>query len=323
MYETHFGLRQRPFRNTPDSEWYYPATGHERALAQLTRCVTEDEGLALLTGEAGTGKTLLGHCLLERLGEEVVSAFLTNSHVPDRAGLLQAILYDLALPYAGRGEQELRLALTDFLLQNYGAGRRTVLVVDEAQHLTPDVLEELRLLGNLEGRRGKALQVVLIAQPAILGTVEQPGLSSFRQRLGGTAILEPLGVHEAADFLLHHLRLAGGRPEEIVADEALGILARGSNGVPRLLCRAAHQALSLAHAAGAASVDAEAALEALASIGLSDEGPPEGAAEPPSPDAVPSTTEGENPRVEGATETPVPRDAGRVRQLFTPPRRTA
>jgi type II secretory pathway predicted ATPase ExeA len=322
MYETHFGLAQRPFRNTPDGAWYYPATGHEQALALLTRCVADDEGLALLTGAAGTGKTLLGHCLLERLGEDVVSAFLTNSHVPDRAGLLQAILYDLALPYAGLAEQELRLALTDFLLENYGTGRRTVLVVDEAQHLAADALEELRLLGNLEGRRGKALQVVLIAQPSILETLEKPGLSSFRQRLAATAVLEPLGVHEAADFVVHQLRLAGGRPEELVTEEALGILARGSGGVPRLLCRAAHQALRLAHAAGAATVDAEAALEALNLLGLSDQDPPQGEGAPAA-DAVSSPPAGETPEPERPTEGPVSRDTSRLRRLFAEPRRTA
>src|SRR5437016_6012624 len=132
MYETHFGLRQRPFRAIPNKECYYPATSHEHVLAQLIEAIHDDEGLALLTGEPGTGKTLLCHCLLERLGTGTTSAFLTNSHVHDRTGLLQAILFDLSLPYEGRSEQELRLALTDFLLKNYGTGQRTVLVIDEA-----------------------------------------------------------------------------------------------------------------------------------------------------------------------------------------------
>src|SRR5437016_6216605 len=140
MYESHFGLQQRPFGPTPDTAYYYPATGHERALAQLLQALGEDEGLALLTGAPGTGKTLLCHGLLERLGPTILSAFLTNSHVRDLTGLLQAILFDLSLPYEGRSEQELRLALTDVLLKNYGAGQRTVLVIDEAQHLTPELL---------------------------------------------------------------------------------------------------------------------------------------------------------------------------------------
>src|SRR5262249_30354161 len=138
----HFGLRQRPFRSTPDSATYYPATTHEQALDRLVHGLEAGEAILLLTGDPGTGKTLLCHRLFERLGTEMTSAFVTNSHVGDRSGLLQAILFELSLPYEGRSQQEMRLALTDFLLKNYGAGRRALLVIDEAQHLAPDVLEE-------------------------------------------------------------------------------------------------------------------------------------------------------------------------------------
>jgi type II secretory pathway predicted ATPase ExeA len=268
MVATHFGLRQRPFPATPDSSAYYPATSHERALARLHHGLTDGEGLLLLTGAPGTGKTLLGHCLLERLGPTTRSAFLTHGHFPDRAGLLQAILYDLCLPYEGRGEQELRLALTDHLLENYAASRPTVLLLDEAHHLGPDLLEELRLLGNLEARGGKALQAVLLAQPPLRETLRHPGLASLRQRLAVRVELDPLGVEEAADYLLHHLRQAGGGTEPVLTDEALELLARGTHGVPRLLNQAAHQAMVLAQEAGAGQVDVEAALEALAGLGL-------------------------------------------------------
>src|SRR5262249_5885044 len=138
------------------------------------QAIADDEGLAVLTGAVGTGKTLLCHCLLERLGPQASTAFVTNSHLADRAGLFQAILYDLSLPYQGLSEQELRLALTDYLLQNYSGGRRTVILIDEVHHLTPDLLEELRLLGNLEARGGKAVQAVLVGQPALLETLRRP-----------------------------------------------------------------------------------------------------------------------------------------------------
>jgi type II secretory pathway predicted ATPase ExeA len=268
MYESHFGLRRRPFRPTPDTEGYYPATCHERALAQLLQALADGEGLALVTGEPGTGKTLLGQCLLERLGSDITSAFLTNSHFGNRTGLLQAILYDLSLPYEARAEQELRLALTDFLLQNYAADRRAVLVVDEAHHLSADLLEELRLLGNLEAPGGKALQVVLLGQPSILPTLGQPELVGLCQRLAARARVEPLGTDEAADYLLHQVRAAGGRPGTLFTAEALELLARGGQGVPRLLNQAAHRALTLACESGATQVDAEAALEALTLLGL-------------------------------------------------------
>lgn len=267
MYEAHFGLRQRPFRPTLDGESWYPATTHEHALARLLRGIADEEALLVLTGEPGIGKTLLSHRLLERLGPDAVTAFVTNSHVGDRAGLLQAILFELSLPYEGRSQQEMRLALTEFLLANYGAGRRALVVFDEAQHLTPDLLEELRLLGNLESAKGRAVHVLLIGQLALQQTLRKPELAAVRQR-AVRADLDPLDIHESADYVVHRLRAAGGRPEAVVTDEALTLLARSCQGVPRLLNQAAHAALTLAFQAGAEAVDAEAALEALAVVGL-------------------------------------------------------
>ena len=271
MYPTHFQLRQRPFPATPDPARYYPSTCHERAIVRLLHGLADGEGVQVLIGVPGTGKTLLCHCLLERLGAQANIAFLTNSHVGSRAGLLQAILYDLSLPYEGRGEQEMRLALTDHLLSGYEAGRSTILILDEAHHLTADLLEEVRLLGNLEARTGKALQVILVGQPALLETLRRPELTALRQRLAIRVEVEPLALQEAADYLLHHVRIAGGRPERLFADEALELLARQTHGVPRLLNQAAHQALNLAAESDASQVDAEAALEALSMLGLAEE----------------------------------------------------
>jgi type II secretory pathway predicted ATPase ExeA len=268
MYQTHFGLRQRPFRATPDSACYYPATGHEQALQRLLRAVADGEGPVVLTGAPGTGKTLLCHCLLERLGPDVTSAFLTQGHFGGRTGLLQAILFDLSVPHEGRGEQELRLTLTDLLLRNYADGRKAVVIVDEAHHLSADLLEELRLLGNLEARQGKAVQVVLAAQPSLMVALGRPELASLSQRLAVRASVESLSVPEAAHYLIHHVRAAGGQPTEVFDDEALEMLAGGTRGVPRLLNQAAHEALTLACSAGVRPVDAEAALEALALLGL-------------------------------------------------------
>jgi len=268
MYETRFGLTRRPFPATPDDALYYPATGHEAALATLLRSIDDEEGMALLSGAPGTGKTLLGYCLSERLGPEMVSAFLPNSHLADRSALFQAFLYDLNLPYEEGSEQVLRLRLTDYLLKNCGADQRSILIVDEAQHLSVDLLEELRLLGNLEAGGKKAVQVILLAQPALLQKLADPQLASLHQRLMVRSQVEPLGVEEALDYLLHHLRQAGGSPETIIDEAGLEVLARGTRGVPRLLNQAGHQALLLAHAADLSIVDAEAALEALAHLGL-------------------------------------------------------
>jgi hypothetical protein len=132
------------------------------------------------------------------------------------------------------------------------------------------LLEELRLLGNLEGGRGKAVQVVLVGQAGLLETLRLPELTAFNQRVLVRARVEPLGVEEGMDYLLHHLRAAGGRPERVITEDALELLARQTAGVPRLLNQAAHQALALADSADTGLVDAEAAIEALALLGLGD-----------------------------------------------------
>jgi type II secretory pathway predicted ATPase ExeA len=271
MYLSHFGLRSRPFRPGPDPASYYPATTQERALACLLQAVGGDEGFALLTGEPGLGKTLLCHCLIERLRPRADTVFLTGSRFPDRVGLLQSVLFDQSLPYEGKSEQELRLALTDHLLARHVDGQGTLLVLDEAQHLTADLLEELRLLVNLEAGRGKAVRVLLAATPELVDLLGQPALTSVCQRLAVRARLEPLGVDEASDYLLHQVRVAGGQPERVYTDEALEILSKRCRGIPRRLNQAAHQALALAHGIGSSAVDAEAALEALALLGLEGE----------------------------------------------------
>jgi type II secretory pathway predicted ATPase ExeA len=268
MDEQRFGLKRRPFPPTPDTSLYYPATLHESALAALGRGLSDDESFVLLTGEAGAGKTLLGYLLLERMGENVSSAFITNCHFANRSALLQAILYDLGLPHDDASEQTLRLRLTDQLLKNCAEKRRTILVIDEAHLLSADLLEELRLLANLEAGGGKALQIVLLAQPTILRTLQQPGLESLQQRLAVRSTLGALQPDEAYDYLLHHLRLAGGKPEKIFDETAFEVIARGTHGIPRCLNQAAHQAMLLAEQGELPNIDAEAALEALSMLGM-------------------------------------------------------
>jgi type II secretory pathway predicted ATPase ExeA len=268
MYTTHFGLRERPFRAAPAAHAWYPASGHEAACAELQQGLDDGEGLLILTGEPGTGKTLLLHRLLEQQTSGRVPVLVTHCQLASRADLLKAVLFDLGLPYEGRGEQELRLALTDALLEGLKGGRPLLLACDEAHHLSPDLLEELRLLGNVETRSGKGLQVILAGQPTLLTTLQRPDLAAFRQRVTVRATLGAWSVEEAADFLLHQLRQAGGRAEALITEEALELLARGSGGVPRLLNQAAHQAFRLAALAESRRVDAEAALEALSALGL-------------------------------------------------------
>ena len=162
MFEMRFGLRRRPFRPIPDTDSYFPAATHEDALRQLRRGIDDDEGIMLLTGDPGTGKTMVARKLLESLDEAVRPVLLTNSHVSRNGDLLQAILFDLGLPYQGVTEQVVRLTVTDSCLEYYREGGKTLIVIDEVQHLHPDVLEELRLLAIWRGTAARRFRFCLL-----------------------------------------------------------------------------------------------------------------------------------------------------------------
>ncbi|GIW81924.1 MAG: general secretion pathway protein GspA [Gemmatales bacterium] len=270
MFESHFGFGTRPFRPMPDTSLYYPATSHELALRRIAQALADGEGFVLLTGEPGSGKTLLCLRLLQQLGESAATVFLTNSHLRQPAELLQAILYDSNEPYRDRSEQELRLAVTDLFLSRFQSGGTTVVVIDEAQNLSQAVLEEIRLLGNLEGQR-KAVQFVFAALPAMVTKLRRVELAALAQRLAVRVQLEPLSRDEAVDYLRHQVQAVGGRADRVFTGESLEILAEGTKGNPRLLNQAAALALEFACQAEAKQVDAEAAIEALAALGLNDE----------------------------------------------------
>lgn len=267
---TRFGLRRRPFSATPDTAAYYPANCHEHALARLQEGLNSGEGLALLTAPPGLGKTLVGRVLMQRLElPEASCATITNCHLANCASLLQAILFDLALPFQGLSEQEMRLSLTAHLLETATSSKPTLILVDEAHHLASGLLEELRLLTNLEADGVRALRVILSGQPTLLETLNRPELSSLRQRLSLRVELEPLDVHEAADYLIHQVRSAGGNADAMFTDEAIETLVAATSGVPRLLNQVAWHAMSLCSEIGVVQVDVEAVFEAVAVLGLS------------------------------------------------------
>jgi type II secretory pathway predicted ATPase ExeA len=229
---------------------------------RILQAIDDNAGICLLTGEAGTGKSLLAHCLTERLESKLRTAFLANAHFAKRADALQAILFDLGLPYEGKSEQELRLAVTDALLQSFARGQSTLLVVDEAQSLSIDVLEELRALLNLECGAGRALHIILAAQLGWTATLQQPALAAFKQRLAVHAQITPFSKHEVTEYLRHLLTLAGAHTGDLFTPEAAEVLADMAHGVPRVINQLAHQAMRWAHECGARSVDVEAVTEA-------------------------------------------------------------
>lgn len=268
-----FGLTRRPFRPTPDTDSYFPSATHEAALAAIRDAFDNGDEGAILTGDAGTGKTILAHRFLDWLTDETKRMLLPSAKYANAADLHRAILFDLGQPWQGRSEQELRLAVTEHFLNELSADRRTAIVIDEAHHLSADAIEELRLLANITKSSGRATFVLLVGLPTLRDRLDTPWLAAAAQRYRTRSVVEPLAVGEASKFIWHQLESCGARdPERIIGDEATGVLADLSRGIPRLINHLASTALALAAMAESTAVDVEAVLEAGDRLGLQPEG---------------------------------------------------
>jgi general secretion pathway protein A len=235
MYIGHFGLTEPPFSITPDPRYLYMSEAHREALAHLLYGIGEGGGFVQLTGEVGTGKTTLCRCLLEQLPARVDVAFIINPKLTD-VELLATICDELRIPYpAGTTSRKVYVdALHQYLLDAHGRGRRTVLILDEAQDLAPDVLEQIRLLTNLETTTEKLLQIILIGQPELIRILERDDLRQLSQRVTARYHLRPFAEPDTRAYIAHRLAVAGAK-EKIVSDAATRAVHRASRGIPRLI----------------------------------------------------------------------------------------
>jgi general secretion pathway protein A len=257
MYLAHFALSEPPFSITPDPRFLYMSARHREALAHLIYGVGERGGFVQLTGEVGTGKTSVCRCLLEQLPPRVDVALVLNPRL-NPVELLAALCDELRIPYpAGTtSSKELVDRLHRHLLEAHGRGQRTVLIIDEAQNLTPEVLEEVRLLTNLETTTEKLLQIILIGQPELASLLEQPKLRQLAQRVTARYHLEPLSRTDTLAYVHHRLAVAGRRGQTLFTDAALRTLHRESYGIPRMINAMADRALLGAYARDRSRVDA-------------------------------------------------------------------
>ena len=250
MYRTFFGLREQPFNLTPDPKFLYLNTGYREALAAMRYGISARKGFVSLVGEAGTGKTTLLRCLLAEFGPEVRSVLVLNPAVGFEE-LLSFILTDLGRPpVPATPKLELLQMLNAELLDTLARGGNVVVLIDEAQDLAIAVLEELRLLSNLETAKEKILQIVLVGQPELDGMLARPELRQLRQRIAVPARLRPLARRELASYIAARIAAAGGDGRGLFSASALWRLWRFSRGVPRLVNLACDNALVSAYAAG-------------------------------------------------------------------------
>jgi general secretion pathway protein A len=235
MYTDHFGLEEAPFSIAPDPRYLYLSRAHREALAHLIYGVRADGGLVLLTGEVGTGKTTVCRCLLEQLPEDVEVAIVLNPKLTT-VELLATICDEFRIAYEPgmSGVKGYIDRINAYLLQAHAEQRRSLLIIDEAQNLSPDVLEQLRLLTNLETSQRKLLQIILLGQPELRDLLRRPELRQLAQRITARFHLGPLQREEIAAYVAHRLGVAGLR-HQVFTPAALTRLYRLSGGIPRVI----------------------------------------------------------------------------------------
>jgi general secretion pathway protein A len=260
MYETFFGLKRGPFEITPDPAFLFPTKRHNEALAALYYGVRWRKGFVVLTGQVGTGKTLLLRCLLQLLkqSKDVAYAYVFNSRLSPTE-FLQYVVSDFGLPTAGKNKAELLFDLCNFVV-NRGLNKlTTVLIVDEAHHLSIEALEEIRLLTNLETAEQKLLQIVLVGQPELDDKLDSVKLTQLKQRIAIRSHLEPLDFEETKGYIERRLQLVRSNPqtEAIFPTKTVASIYRHSRGIPRLVNTICENALISAYAKQMLSVTPE------------------------------------------------------------------
>lgn len=256
MYEQFFGLNEQPFRLTPDTSFFYNLGNHREALNTLLVALDMGEGFIKVTGEVGTGKTLLCRKLLNELADkpEYVTAYIPNPAITPTA-LKYSLADELGLEYPRNiGQHRIMQLINQALIDEKAAGRKVVLIIDEAQALPEDCLEAVRLLTNLETEKSKLLHVVLFGQPELDDNLEKPSVRQLKQRITFAHRLSPLKEDTIHGYLLHRMQVAGYNGPDVFNQKVSRSLYRLSRGIPRLVNIIAHKCLLLAFGEGAPKV---------------------------------------------------------------------
>lgn len=248
MYKSHFGLAELPFGLTPNTQFFQPLETHFEALQVLTTALDSGEGFIKVTGEVGTGKTLICRKLLNELGDDYIIAYLPNPYLtPDE--MRAAIAAELEI--SSHGDQfQLTEALNHKLIAFAAENKQVVLLIDEAQMLPYETLEALRLISNLETERKKLMQVVLFGQPELDRRLAEDNLRQLRQRISFSYRLRPLHLNETASYLEHRLAISGYRGAPLFEPRAVKLIQKASGGIPRIINILAHKSLMLSYGKG-------------------------------------------------------------------------
>ena len=233
MYESFYGFREKPFSLLPDCGFLYLSGKHRMALTLLEYGLMNQAGFTVISGDIGTGKTTLIRQLLNSMDPAIRVGLISNTHQAF-GDLMKWIALAFDLPHRGKNKVELYQDFMDFIIQEYARGRRTLLIIDEAQNMSAETLEELRMLSNVNADKDQVLQIILIGQRELRETLRRPDLVQFAQRIGVDYHLEPLSEQETSDYIRHRCKTAGGKAE-LFSDQACQQVYRFTGGVPRLI----------------------------------------------------------------------------------------
>jgi general secretion pathway protein A len=255
MYEVHFGLREKPFALVPDPEFLYLTRKHAAALSTLEYALTDQAGFVVITGEVGSGKTTLIRKFLKLVDRETTVGLISNTHSAF-GDLLAWILLAFDVRTASKSKAMLYQIFVDFLLEQYSSGRRTILIIDEAQNMSRATLEELRLLSNVNADKDLLLQIILVGQPELLDKLRQPNLRQFAQRISANYHLAALSYPQTRGYIRHRVKVAGGNPH-LFTEDATAAIHYLSGGVPRIINSICDMALVYGFAESCEEIDLE------------------------------------------------------------------
>lgn len=268
MYEEFYGLRERPFTLLPDPAFLYPGQRHAMALSMLEYGLANGSGIMVVTGEVGAGKTTLLRHLLNQFDEQTVVGLISNTHHAF-GELLEWVLLAFGLPCRGQSKAEMYQDFVAYLIEQYAQGRRTVLMVDEAQNMSARTLEELRVISNINADKDQVIQLVLAGQPELRETLRRPDLRQFAQRVGVDYHLEPFSAEETDAYIAHRLRVAGAEPA-LFEPAAMRFVHFQSGGVARLINALCDMALVYGYAAQCPRIGVELVHEVVRDRSRSD-----------------------------------------------------
>ena len=256
MYRNHFGFEELPFSITPDPRFIYNSANYEEVLGKLRYGIEAKKGFIVVSGEAGTGKTTLLRRLMRSFSDRIAYAYIFNPRLK-LTSLLRAILNDLGVPAKATDKESMLEQLNEYVLRQHKNGRIVTWIFDEAQGLSDEVLEELRLLGNLETDSEKLIQIILVGQPELEHRLDRPKLRQVKQRIAHRLVLYPLAPHEVSPYLAARLDQAGYKGGELFNLISVNLIAAYSRGIPRVINSLCDNALERACQAGAATISPE------------------------------------------------------------------